>query len=52
MRGQGELAVFRLQAVNVNRPVGRLCRNEFVEGIPGYSLHIMRMLRDLTHHLT
>ena len=51
MRGQSELAIFGLQAIDVNRSIGRLGRDEFIERIPRDTLHIVRVLGNLPYHL-
>lgn len=52
MRCESELTIFGLQAVDVNRPVGRLSSDKFIEWIPSYALDVVRVLRDLPYHLS
>ena len=47
MRGECACAIFELQGVNVNGSVRGLRSHEFVERIPGHTLDIMTMFRDL-----
>lgn len=51
MGREGELAILGLQAVNVNRAIGRLSRDEFIERIPSHALDVVRVLCDLADHL-
>lgn len=51
MRRQGELAILGLQAINVNRSIGRLSSDKLIERIPRYALDVVRVLCDLPYHL-
>jgi hypothetical protein len=51
VRGQSKLAIFGLQAIDVNRSVGRLGRDKFIERIPRDTLHIVGVLGNLPYHL-
>lgn len=51
MRRQCELAILGLQTVDMNRSVGRLRCDEFIEGIPRDTLDVVRVLGNLPDHL-
>ena len=51
VRGQRELPIFGLQAVDMNRSIRRLRGHKFIERIPSNTLNVMRMLSNLPHHL-
>lgn len=51
MGGQSKLAILGLQTIDVNRSVGGLGRDKFIERIPCDTLHIVGMLRNLPYHL-
>lgn len=46
-----ELAVFGSEIVDVNGAIGRLGRDELVQGIPRYTLDVVVVLRNLSNHL-
>lgn len=52
MSGQRELTIFCLQTVYMDRTVGRLGRDEFIQWIPGNALDVVRVLCDLPDHLS
>lgn len=52
MGRESELAILGLQAVDVNRPIGRLSRDKLIERVPGHALNVVRVLRDLPYHLS
>ncbi len=51
MLTKSELAIFGLQAVDMARSIRRLSGNIFIEGIPGYPLNVVVVLRYLTDDL-
>lgn len=48
---ESKLAIFGLEVVDVNGTIGRLGRDELVQGIPRYTLNVVVVLRNLSNHL-